>query len=193
MHTWIELKGEQYEVLRYEHPFILHPIVFGMNSKERDGSFANVELQLSLDNYKLVLRQMELESTEHIPVLYSGAILMAKTLVNDYGMDPNVEESYPCYCYKEVYEYVFEKGVLVTTIDHSRSMIRIRKNIDLGYRDLTKKRDVKCIQQYLRTSFVGRYKKAYNKKKTLAYVRKMKELYQDYCSLRLEIAEKSKV
>lgn len=89
-----------------------------------------------------------------IPVVYTGAILIGKNLVKTYGN----EREMPCYSFKTVRELIFQEGRLVTTIDHSKAMLRIRKNLDLGLRDLNKKRDLKCIKHFLKSSFVGNYK-----------------------------------
>lgn len=90
---------------------------------------------------------------------YSGAILLGFDKV--YNYDENVVN---CYDYKEVCELVFLNGRLVTTIDHTRGMRRIRKNLDLGLRDLKKKRDRKCIRKFIQSCLVGNYKKPSKKK-----------------------------
>ena len=37
-------------------------------------------------------------------------------------------------------------------------MKRVRMNLNCGYRTLDKKKDVRCIQKFIRESFVGDYK-----------------------------------
>lgn len=91
-----------------------------------------------------------------IPNIYSGSIVIGKGLIaNDYLSHSN---EIPCYGYEEVIELIFSQGILVTTINHSRAMKRVRMNLDCGYRTLDKKKDVRCIQKFLRDSFVGDYK-----------------------------------
>lgn len=213
LQTLIEIKGEQFEVLSCENQFILHPLVFGILPVWKDSSPFDFELQISLDNYKIALHEMWVEAdcalpiingilpkyvSRHerdgalydklnIPIQYTGAILMAHTLVNDYGIQRSEGQNYPCFCYKVVYEYIFENGILITTIDHSRAMIRIRKNLDLGYRDIKKKRDLKCIQQFIKTSLVGDYKQLKRRKKLENYLSNMRELYKEHPCISLEI------
>lgn len=213
LQTLIEMKGEQFEVLNCENQFILHPLVFGILPVWKESSPFDFNLQISLENYKMALHQMWVEAdcalpmingilpkytSSHgrdgalydklnIPLQYSGAILMANSFVNDYGIQLEQGQKYPCYCYKVVYEYIFENGILITTIDHSRAMIRIRKNLDLGYRDLTKKRDFKCIEQFIKTSLVGDYKPSKSKKKQENYFSKMRDLYKEHPCIRVEL------
>lgn len=95
------------------------------------------------------------------PLSYSGGIILAKEFVKDYGN----EEEYPCYCYKKVLELIFENGTLVTSIDHSKDMVRIRKNIEKGFRNIHNRKDARCIRRFIRTSFVQNYSKSIIRKK----------------------------
>ncbi len=213
LQTLFDIKGEQFEVLNCENQFIFHPVVLGISPVWKMNSPYDFDLRMELDNYKISLRQMwvhsdcvmpivnevvpkygALEKKEgvlynnlDIPIQYTGAILMAHTLVNDYGVHIIEGQKYPCYCYKVVYEYVFENGILITTIDHSRAMLRIRKNIDLGYRNLNKKRDMRCIQQFVKSSFIGNYKVTKSKKKLEDYLANMRELYKDNPCIEVKI------
>lgn len=91
-----------------------------------------------------------------IPNVYSGSMVIGRGLVtSDYIVPGN---GIPCYGYEEVIELIFSQGVLVTTINHSRAMKRVRMNLNCGYRTLDKKKDVRCIQKFIRESFVGDYK-----------------------------------
>lgn len=91
-----------------------------------------------------------------IPNVYSGSLVIGRGLIaNDYL---SLANGIPCYGYEEVIELIFSQGILVTTINHSRAMKRVRMNLDCGYRTLDKKKDVRCIQKFLRDSFVGDYK-----------------------------------
>lgn len=95
----------------------------------------------------------------NLPIKFTGALVIGNELLNDYdnGMTR-------CYNYKYVCELIFLNGKLVTTINHSRAMQRIRKNLDMGLRSLSKKRDSKCINRFIKTSFVGNYDKPCKRK-----------------------------
>ncbi|WMJ88322.1 hypothetical protein [Anaerocolumna sp. MB42-C2] len=116
-----------------------------------------------------------------ISVKFSGAIVIGNTFIKNYG----TEDEIPCYSYKVVWELIFQDGRLVTTIDHSKAMLRVRKNLDLGLRNLNKTRDMKCIKHYIKFSFVGDYdrpgkmSKCSNKKKIpfQSYAQKIKNYY----------------
>ena len=75
---------------------------------------------------------------------------------------------------------------MITTIDHSKAMLRVRKNIDKGYRDLGKFRDRKCIDQFIRTSLLGTYRKTHSLRKKMKCLDRMKDLYLNYPSIRVE-------
>ncbi len=86
------------------------------------------------------------------PVKYTGHIIVAKDIVDTFSYDGDQAE-YPCFCYKEVYELCFEQGALVTSIDHSKAMVRIRKNIEKGLRNVKNTKDIRCINRFLKQTF----------------------------------------
>lgn len=91
-----------------------------------------------------------------IPNTYSGSIVIGRGLVTtEYHMHG---KKIPCYCYEEVIELIFSQGILVTAINHSRAMKRVRMNLEGRYRTLSKRKDVRCIDRFLRDSFVGMYR-----------------------------------
>lgn len=92
---------------------------------------------------------------------YTGGILIGSDYIKNY----NTRYDLPYFLYGKLYELIFEDGKLITTIDHSKAMLRIRKNLDLGLRNLEKERDRKCIKHFLKTSFVGDYMNPGKKKK----------------------------
>lgn len=94
----------------------------------------------------------------NLPLQFTGAIVVGNELIHDYDNGKPL-----CYNYKHVCELIFLNGKLVTTINHSRAMQRIRKNLDMGLRNLGKKRDRKCINKFIKTSLVGNYDKPYRK------------------------------
>lgn len=94
----------------------------------------------------------------NLPLKFTGAIVIGNELIHDYDNGKLL-----CYNYKHVCELIFLNGKLVTTINHNRAMRRIRKNLDMGLRSLGKKRDRKCINKFIKTSFVGNYDKPFKK------------------------------
>jgi len=213
LQTLLEYKGEEYVVLNCEKQHIIHPVVFGILPVWRDSSPFEYRMKLQLESYKLSLKDFwvyvdcalpvingaaprigtcgETSGYEYqhmnVPILYSGAVLAARTLVNDYGIEREEGECAPCFCYKEVYELIFDHGILITTIDHSRDMKRVRKNIDLGYRDWNKKRDQRCIRHFIKNSMVGDYKITKSKKKEEKYLAQMRADYRVNDALQVEI------
>lgn len=97
----------------------------------------------------------------NLPLNYTGALIILKDFIDKYGF----EIDYPCYCYRNVIELIFNDGCLITTIDHSRAMLKIRKNIDAGLRNPKVKKDIKCINRFIKSSFIGEYKKKNNRMK----------------------------
>jgi hypothetical protein len=117
--------------------------------------------------YRAVLQEINQETGESednkvqgntnlmLPNTYSGSIVIGRGIItSEYQI---LGKEIPCYCYEEVIELIFSQGILVTTINHSRAMKRVRMNLDCGYRTLNKKKDVRCIEKFLRDSFVGEY------------------------------------
>lgn len=171
-----------YEILYSEHE-IFQPENFHISPTWSDDKEFICINQFNLDNYQLYLKNLIVSSDRVYPeingvcpepynleqgknavqysgimevVEYTGSMIIATQLVKKYT-DSSDD---PCFSYKIVKELVFREGKLVTTIDHSKAMIRIRKNLDLGLRSLDKKRDIKCIQRFIMSSFAGNYKKA---------------------------------
>ncbi len=104
---------------------------------------------------------------------YTGGVLVGCDYIKNY----NTKGDMPYFSYGKLYELIFEDGILTTTVDHSKGMLRIRKNIDLGLRNLEKERDRKCIKHFLKTSFVGEYLHPNKHKKN-----KFKNNIQNYIS-----------
>lgn len=134
-------KGDRYTILHYENDTLL--------TSEFYNSFEDLIL-FEIEDYHLIYHS---QNDLKIGLTYSGGIIIARDFVESYG---NFEE-YPCYCYKRVFELIFEDGRLVTSIDHSKAMTRIRKNIEKGLRDIRSKKDYKCIQRFIKESFVKNY------------------------------------
>lgn len=88
-------------------------------------------------------------------VPYTGGVVIVKDFYEDF----DYEKEFPCYCYKTVYELIFEEGLLVTAIDHSKAMVRIRMNINKGLRNVDKKKDQRCINKFIKDTLYKRYGK----------------------------------
>lgn len=92
------------------------------------------------------------------PVGYTGGIIIGRELVDTYSFGENHSE-YPCYCYKYVYELIFDQGALTMSIDHSKAMLRIRKNIEKGFRNVKNAKDLRCIHKFLSQTFCRSYER----------------------------------
>ncbi len=90
---------------------------------------------------------------QDIPTYFRGGIVIGKEVANPF----HFEADYPCYCYETVIELIFNEGKLITTIDHSKAMNRVRQNVEKGLRSLNNERDLVCINKFLRSTFVKRY------------------------------------
>lgn len=187
--------NKNFKILNTEKEFIIHPAAFGLLPVSADAlqrsfasSFLIKDYRLILDNLKLYNEGIEDNGTEKIDlnvlqynfqnqlISYSGTILIGDAPIKEYNFKGVKMTSFS---YKDVYELVFEDGNLKTTIDHSKEMARIRKNLDLKLRCLTKKRDVRCITHFINSSFIGNYKPFSSFKKRFKYLGEMKKDYKD--------------
>lgn len=184
----INFHNKLFSILSVEQEYIIHPVVFEPEEITEESLNIGFSCEFSIQSNRLMLDFMmktpegagsEEETGEgailkSIPALYNGAILIGGEPVKEYLL---MENRLQYFSYKQVYELVFNKGDLVTTIDHSKAMLRIRKNLELGLRSLTVKRDARCIKRFINSSFIGDYRPLSNKKK-LKYLKELKELYQ---------------
>lgn len=177
------LKGESYSLLLCEKENIFHPQELGIMPVWPKTAGTDSVSVYEIDDYRLYLRDCNISFEGSFPDIqgvspapaeggtvkyeglhyflnFSGAVIIAR--------DKQIEEEnsglLSCYGYHKVLELIFRCGVLVTTIDHSRSMRRIRKNIEKGLRNMSVKRDIRCVKKFIRSSFVGKYKKGIRKK-----------------------------
>jgi hypothetical protein len=186
--------NKSYKIISAEQEFVVHPSAFCLSPislMSLQGSFSS---NFHIEEYRLILDKLVLnpevgniggnkaESLERpyefkgCTVSYNGAIIIGTDIVKEYF----IKGSRPaCFSYQSVFELVFEDGILITTIDHSKKMIRIRKNIELGLRSLVSKRDVRCIKRFIHSSFVGDYKSFLLNSSRLRYLKEMKKYYQD--------------
>lgn len=179
-----------YLILAAEQEHIVHPAALGLTALTKDtmeqGYFAEFEVK----DYQLLLKCITLSSNnavatpftdpdrtyylEDFKVSYNGAIMIGTKRVKDYKFK-DIEG--PCFSYQKVYELVFEKGKLITTIDQSKAMLRIRKNIELGLRSLCKQSDQRCIERFIHSSMVGDYRPFLLKQSRYRYLKEMKKDY----------------
>jgi hypothetical protein len=177
----ILFRDELYHVILIEKEEIFSPSTFGLTPIWKDSSFFDCNCSYEVNEYHLILRQLEvcvdngyrsvlqtepvfskqIEGRDYMmysPLQhnldYTGAMIIVKDVVDEKYI---VDSIVPCYAYRKVLELVFSDGILVTTIDHSRAMKRVRLNLDYGFRDITNRRDIKCIRKFICESFVGDY------------------------------------
>ena len=187
MKQQIVFRGKNYEILNTEQEFIVHPTAFGLLPAARASLQYDYIAYFHMDNYQLIVDKIEYtdheseESIQYEPIdckaTYNGTILMASDLVKEYYLKSG---NMACFSYQKVLELVFENGMLITTVDQSRAMLRIRKNIELGLRSLDKKRDLRCILRFMNSRFVGDYKPFLIPAMRLKY---LKEMIKEYDSL----------
>jgi len=175
-------KDKEYKIIAAEQEFIIHPAALGILPIAKASFTCNFSAEYFLDGYKLYLDRIKLldDASEKEYVLkdcrlyYNGSILIAADLVNEF----RVKGSNPaCFSYQNVKELIFNDGVLVTGIDQNRAMHRIRKNLELGLRRISNSKDVRCINRFLDSAFVGDYRPfrlTYNR---FRYIKKMKSCY----------------
>jgi len=198
------MEEKQYHILKCEDKDIINPEVFGISPTWKNDKNFNYSNLLIIKDYQLYLKDLKVTSdrgfpeingrepvvcgTENnmetvlyedigYPVNFTGAVVIAAEVFKTY----DIQGELPCFSYNNVMELVFQDGKLVTTIDHGKAMVRIRKNLDLGLRSLEKERDVKCIKRFIETSFVGDYKHPGKKrkkklKKLNEYILKLKKM-----------------
>ncbi len=182
----IIFRDKCYIVISAEQDFILHPAVLAEKKISSELTKLSFCCDYSIKNNQLMADCMtvsvsgpEQQSSRitagEFPVLYSGVILIGREIISEYPLSGHC---LPCYSYRYVYELVFNKGVLVTTADQSKAMLRIRRNLELGLRSLAVKRDIRCIRRYLNDCFIGDYRPL-NLKKQLKYLEELKKRYRE--------------
>lgn len=180
----IEYMGNKYEIIKAEQEFIVHPAAFGLIPSGNAALKSSFSSDFHIKDYCLMLDNIVLsgdgtgEGRHFQPteckVSYNGAFLIATNPVGEYYQK---DGKLACYSYQNVLELVFENGMLITTVDQSKAMLRIRKNIEQGLRSLNVKRDLRCIRRFMNSSFVGDYKPF---KLTLMRLRYLKDMCKNY-------------
>lgn len=194
----LRYQNTEYKILAVEQEFIVHPVAFGFLPYTIASIQCPFSCDYELEDYKLFLRRLTIGTYDavnyggvrlegyaqkhefnHLPVTYNGVILIGANPLKEYYTK---SETFAYYSYQKVIELVFENGILITTVDQSRAMLRIRKNLELNLRSLTKKRDVRCISRFMNSAFIGDYKPFHFSYNRMNYVKEMKK---DYTSLAL--------
>jgi hypothetical protein len=203
MNDTLLFEGKFYQLLGAEQE-IYSPDLFKIAPTwEKDNEFQYISAY-EISEHQLFLKNMTISSDRGFPVVnevrpqsvynekgldtvlyegimenlnYTGGVLIGCEYIKNY----NSRYDLPYFFYGTLYELIFEDGKLITTVDHSKAMLRIRKNLDLGLRNLDKDRDRKCIKHFLKTSFVGEYMHPESKikrrlKKITNYISKLKSL-----------------
>lgn len=204
IHDTLLFEGKFYQLLGAEQE-IYSPDLFRIAptwEKDKEFQFTSA---YEIQEHQLYLKNMTITSDRGFPVIneikpqsvynekgldtvlyeglmeklnYTGGVLIGCDYIKNY----NAKGDMPYFSYGKLYELIFEDGILTTTVDHSKGMLRIRKNLDLGLRSLEKERDRKCIKHFLKTSFVGDYlhpirqKKKKIKNNIMNYFSKIKNL-----------------
>lgn len=188
-------KNEEYILYIHEGNAVFHPSIFDVIKVWSTSEF-DYESKLIIDEFTLKVDSFKVRADGSYPDIkdispvqvkqpdgeyymeyqdikanldYTGAAVIVNGFICDYGYDANL----PLYCYQKVIELVFNNGVLITTIDHSRAMLKIRKNIDAGFRTPKIKKDDRCINGFIKSSLVGDYPKKKIRKDKFKWLKKI--------------------
>lgn len=155
-------KDMVFELTMVEKGPLFDPWELGLISDEKRKNDLLVKGSYEIKDFTLYLKGFEIIDTRdrlpvkkedlQMPLFYNGSMLLAKDFLEDY------REYRPIYGYKKFLELIFEDGRLITAVDHSRAMYRIRRNLETGLRDLSNPKDVRCIFHFVNDLFIGKYK-----------------------------------
>lgn len=174
---------KKYKIILTEQEFIIHPSALNLLPLTKVSALQPFSVALHIENYQLFLDALVLHHEDgsedrydfdHRRVFYNGTILIGNGLVREYDMN---DMKPACFSYQNVKELVFQDGILTTTVEQNRAMLRIRKNLELGLRSLDKSRDFRCINRFLSSSFVGDYKPFKLSVNRIRYLKAMKAKY----------------
>ncbi len=181
-----------YKIFHTEQEFIIHPAALGILPMSKAALQYSFSSMFHLEGYKLILDKITVTNDtankqssdgiekhyemNNLAVSYNGTILIGANPVKEYFI---VNGKTECFSYQNVFELVFEDGILITTVDQSKAMLRIRKNIELGLRNLNNSKDKKCIVRFMNASFVGDYRISLFFHSRMKYLKDMKNKYID--------------
>lgn len=192
----LNFSNKNYKIIGIEQEFIIHPTALGLLPLTTASLQATFSCTFHIEAYHLFLDKLILSNSDNgtpgaskadmnekqyvfqnCPIAYNGAVLIGTNKGKEYSLKGNKPA---CFSYQNVLELVFEDGVLITTIDQSRAMSRVRKNLELGLRSLTDNRDNRCINRFLNSSFIGDYKRFHLNYNRMKYLKEMKADYSKY-------------
>ena len=120
------------------------------------------QMDFRIVDYRLFLEKKSGNLLTQEAVNYSGGVLIVKGILEPY------EEYEDIFSYETVLELIFKDGCLITTVDHSKAGLRIRKNLEKGLRSLSKAKDRHCIRAFMKKTLICDYRQsrlAYSKRK----------------------------
>ncbi|HWT75520.1 MAG TPA: hypothetical protein VN258_12510 [Mobilitalea sp.] len=176
--------NKDYKIIHSEQEFIVHPAAFNLLPLTKASLQCSFSSNFHIENYRLYLDKITLFPGEagekqvtfhNCAISYNGAILIGDNMIREY----NLKGRPACFSYQNVIELVFEDGVLITSVDQSKAMLRIRKNLELSMRNLTRGRDQRCILRFMNSAFVGDYRSFKLSVARRKYIQEMKSEYND--------------
>lgn len=162
-------QGEKYELFLSEYE-LLNGKEAGENeyfTEQEDEEKEQIEFRV--EEYRLFLERKSGSLLTQEAVKYSGGILIVKDCLEEYA------EYEDMYSYETVLELIFKDGCLMTSVDHSKAVLRIRRNLEQGLRNLNRARDRHCIYAFMHRAVICDYRQsryAYNKRKLLRNIRR---------------------
>jgi hypothetical protein len=185
--------NKSYRILCMEQDFLVHPAALGLLPLTKASLQCLFSTAFHVEDYQLFLDTLTIHNTEPVAglgsdgsenqsffencrVSYNGAVLIGTNIGKEYYMKADKPA---CFSYQTVIELVFEDGSLITAVDQSKAMLRIRKNLELGLRSLSVKRDIGCIRRFMNSAFVGDSHAFRFPNSHMRYLREMKKEYTD--------------
>ncbi len=170
---WKSYSGDviaSYDLIDYK--LTLEDLILDKNLMKDNESFCGQEPTIDMVNGNKVFEKLG------YPLTYTGGIIIAKDIAETFHYGESLSE-YPCYCYQNVYELIFDQGILIMSVDHSKAMHRIRKNVEKGLRNLKNQKDMRCIQNFLHETFCKSYERNRKLRKIKKKVYKVKHKIHD--------------
>jgi len=112
------------------------------------------EISLKIDDYKLFLEERRGGFLTQEALNYSGGMLVVQKPVPAYA------EYDDMFSYEIVLELIFKDGILMTTVDHSKAMLRVRRNLERGLRSMVRARDRYCIRKFMHKTVICDYRQS---------------------------------
>lgn len=157
-------KDETFDIMMVEQGDLFDPWSLGLLPWDKKPEELDVSGNYRVEDFALYLESLEayglagdLEQKEdelHLPLSYSGSVLLARELLDAYA------EYKPLYGHRVLLELIFDCGCLTTAVDHSRAMYRVRRNLETGLRDMSNPKDARCILSFIDGLFIGKYKES---------------------------------